>query len=223
MLKKRLNAAVIALVSSLSIFAGEPAGELLRLTRENRELRKKLLDAEKEIGEYRLWLGSLTVDHRKMLATEREKRSLFILDELAKRGNSLSISALAVHEECRKLLAELPLGPVRKAQVELRLDELERAAGAFAALTVPSDSGAGNSRILAVDKELKVVVLSAGAGAGVFPGMIFSAKSRKNLKLRVIAVRFDGALAEIVSGRIHEFVPGMEMSALHHSPTVKSI
>ena len=143
---------------------------------------------------------------------------LLVLEELARRGNGLSMAALTVSDECRKLLQEMPLGPARKAQVELRLDELEKAAWIFAGLAIPGNSDVGNCRVLAVDRDLNVAVISAGAGAGVFPGMVFTAKQNGQLKLRVLATRFEGAVAEIISGKPHEFRPGLEMTALHQTP-----
>ncbi len=184
-----------------------------RLVRENRILREMLLKQERELADYRIWIAGLGVDYRKNKVSDREKLYLFTLQELAKRGNLLSMSALAVRDECRKLLAELPLGPARKAQVELRLDELERSAAKLAGLTIPGDAQASACRVLALNSQLQVAVLSAGAGAGVFPGMIFHAKNKPELKIRVIATRFEGSVAEIVEGAWEDLVPGMEMSA----------
>ncbi len=200
------------------LIAAAPESEIERLQRENRELREKLLKAERELSGYRMWLGNIAFDHTKMARPDREIRLLAILEEISRRGNALSMSALSVREECLKLIAELPLGPARKAQIELRLDELERASMNFASLTIPGSSDVGSCRVLAVERKLKVVAISAGSGKGVFPGMIFSSKQNKNLKLRVIGTRFEGSVAEIVSGEAHEFTPGMEMSALHQDP-----
>ncbi|MBQ4329236.1 MAG: hypothetical protein IJC27_05875 [Lentisphaeria bacterium] len=210
---KTLFTILIILILGAAAKAETPESEYDRLRRENRELRKKLLAGENEIKNYRIWLASLGIDFRKSDAGEREKRLLYILEELAKRGNILSMSALTVSDECRKLLAELPVGPAKKTRIELRLDELERAAAALAGLTIPNDAQAGSCRILAVDNGLQAVVLSAGAGAGVFPGMVFHAKSKPELKFRVIGARFEGSVAELAEGNWQDVVPGMEMSA----------
>lgn len=208
---------VLLIVSTLGggLIAAPPSTETDRLRRENQELRRKLLVAERELAGYRMYLGNVSFDHNKLTPADRERRLLLLLEELAKRGNNLSMSALTVSDECRKLLKELPLGPARKAQIELRLDELEKSAWVFAGLAIPGSSDAGSCRILAVDRELKAVVVSAGTGDGVFPGMIFRAKHNPNLKLRILGTRMEGAVAEIVSGLPHEFRPGLEMSALH--------
>lgn len=192
-----------------------------RLIRENRELREKLLQAEKELAEYRMYFANLSVDHLKKNNSEREQRAFYLLDELIKRGNALSISALAVGGECRKLLNDFPLGPARKAQIELRIEELERSAGLFAGLSLPDNSSVGSCRILAVERNLKVIVLSAGAGAGIFPGMVFTAKKDPLLKFKVIGTRVEGAVAEIISGDINNIVPGIEVSALQQRKQIR--
>lgn len=209
------TAFLLLLLLGAALHAAAPETEIARLRRENRELRGKLLQTEERLNAYRLWLGNVTLDQEAMAVGERERRALLVLEELARRGNSLSMAALAVRDECRKLIAEMPVGPARKAQMELRLDELTRAAGEFAALTIPGDSHAGSARILAIDRDLKVAVISAGAGAGVFPGMIFRAKERPQVRLRVVGTRFEGAVAELIAGNWQDVVPGMEVSALH--------
>lgn len=194
-----------------------PESEVGRLRRENQQLRKKLLARENELANYRIWLVSLGIDYRKSSVSDREKRLLYTLDEISRRGNLLSMAALTVSDECRKLLAELPLGPARKAQIKIRLDELDRAAGKFAGLTIPGDAQAGSCRILALNNDLQVVILSAGAGAGVFPGMVFHVKNNPQLKFRVTGTRFEGAVAELIEGDWQDIVPGMEVSAFQKS------
>ncbi|MBO5668614.1 MAG: hypothetical protein J6S43_05765 [Lentisphaeria bacterium] len=196
-------------------FSARAEDELSRLRKDNRELRDKLIQAERELTNYRLWLANAAFDHTRMQVSEREQRQLLLLEELSRRSNALSMTALAIGDECRRLLTELPLGPVRKAQVELRLEELEKCAGHLAGLTIPGNSEIGSCRILAVDHQLKVAVISAGSSDGVFPGMVFHVKAKPQLKLRVIGTHTEGAVAEAIAGEIKDFAPGMEMSALH--------
>ena len=206
---KRFLTTLLLIIAGVLAHADTPEAELVRLRRENRELREKLLQSERELTGYRQWLAGLTLDHTRMELSDRERRTLLVLEELVRRGNVMSMKALSVRDECRRLMAEMPLGPARKAQVELRLD----------ALAIPGNSDISSCRVLAASRELKVVVISAGAGAGVFPGMVFHAKENPELRLRVIGTKFDGAVAEIVSGEIHQFTPGLEMSALHQMPS----
>ncbi|MBE6357641.1 MAG: hypothetical protein E7057_00150 [Lentisphaerae bacterium] len=211
-------ALMIFLLTGERLPAVSPDSEIIRLERENRELKEKLLRTERELDGFRMWLGNIAFDHTRMIVSDRERQVLLVMEELARRGNGLSMAALAVSDECRKLLSELPLGPARKAQVELRLGELEKAAMNFAGLTIPDNSDAGSCRVLAVNRDLKVAVISAGSNRGVFPGMIFSSKQNPSLKLRVIGTRLEGSVAEIISGEPHAFSAGMEMSALQQRP-----
>ncbi|MBE6356444.1 MAG: hypothetical protein E7058_04945 [Lentisphaerae bacterium] len=205
---------VLTLCFAGTVFAVPADAELTRLEKENRELRQKLLETERKLENYQVWLSSAGFDHNTIKVPDREKQLLRVMEEITRRGNMLSMSSLAVSDECRRLLKEMPLGPVRKAQIELRLDELEHAAGRFAGLAIPGNSDAAACRVLAVNSNLKAVVISAGAGNGIFPGMIFHAKNNSNLRIRVVSVLFEGALAEVINGNISSFAPGMEMSAL---------
>lgn len=207
---------MILLVSGGGVLSAPPSEtDYQKLLKKNRELREKLVKAENELANYRLWFANMGVEARNKDHVDREKRLLMILNEMAKRGNNLSLSALMIGDECRKLLREMPVGPARKAQIELRLDELEKAAGSFAGMAVPSDSGVANCRILSVSYDLKVAVISAGASAGVFPGMVFRAKNNPSLRVIVIGTRFEGAVVELISGEWHDLVPGTEFSALY--------
>ncbi len=214
---KKIFALLTIIISGAVFLQATPESEAGRLRRENQQLRKKLLARENELVNYRIWLASLGIDYRKSSVSDREKRLLYTLDEISRRGNLLSMAALTVSDECRKLLAELPLGPARKAQIKIRLDELDRAAGKFAGLTIPGDAQAGSCRILALNNDLQVVILSAGAGAGVFPGMVFHVKNNPQLKFRVTGTRFEGAVAELIEGDWQDIVPGMEVSAFQKS------
>ena len=68
-------------------------------------------------------------------------------------------------------------------------------------------------RILAVDSELSIVVLSVGSAKGVFTGMIYRVGKDRPIQLRVVAVRPYVAAAEVVKGSIGDLAPGMEAVA----------
>ena len=69
-------------------------------------------------------------------------------------------------------------------------------------------------RILAVNRELDIIVLSAGTNSGIAPGMVFYADNDSGIRLRVIGVRVEGAAAELLSGEWKDVIPGMSVSAL---------
>lgn len=210
MLKKSLLLTAILLIA-VTLHADT---ELDRLRRENRQLREQVIKLEQRLAGLRQWLGHTTLDREEVKHSSRESRLLFSLKEFSRRGNILAMASAGTAEEFRKLLTDMPLGPARKAQLLLRIEEMERAAGSFSALSMPGNDSVNRCRVLAFDQELQVVVISAGSGNGVMPGMIFHRTDKPDLKLRVIATRFDGSLAEVISGTANEFLPGTPLSAV---------
>ncbi len=187
-----------------------------RLQQENRQLREKIIQLESELGVIRQWLGGTAVDALDVSAGAREKRALLALKEFSRRGNALVLESVAVAEEFRQVIAELAAGPARKARLQLRVDALESAAQKFSALSIPGNDNIHSCRILAVSRELNVAVISAGSNEGVVPGMVFRPSGREGipLQLRVIGVRYEGALAEIIRGNPRDVVPGMSVTAV---------
>ena len=68
-------------------------------------------------------------------------------------------------------------------------------------------------RILAVNRELSIVVLSVGSVKGAFAGMIYRVGKDRQIQLRVVSVRPYAAAAEVVKGTIGDLAPGMEAVA----------
>ena len=209
-LKKSLLLATV-IMSACALRAED---EISRLRRENRQLREQVIKLEQRLAGLRQWLGHTTLDREDVKHSSRESRLLFSLKEFSRRGNILAMAAADTGDEFKKLLADMPLGPARKAQLQLRIEELERAAGSFSALSFPGSNTVNRCRVLAFDPQLQAVVISAGAGNGVMPGMLFHRTDKPDLKLRVIATRFDGSLAEVVSGEANDFLPGTPLSAV---------
>ena len=168
-----------------------------RLQQENQQLRSRIIALESELAAIRQWLGGMTVDPLDISAGAREKRALLALKEFSRRGNALVLESAAVADEFRQVIAALPAGPARKAQLQLQIDALENAARKFSALSIPGNDTIRSCRVLAVNRELRVAVISAGSSEGVVPGMVFHPSGRENIRLRVISVRYEGALAEI--------------------------
>ncbi|MCI5778208.1 MAG: hypothetical protein MR051_00055 [Lentisphaeria bacterium] len=187
--------------------------EAAALRRENRELRERLIRMERELAAVRIWLGDAGSGAAAGNA-DGERRALLAVREFSRRGNRMAAEAAAAGEEFRALLGELALGPARKARLQLRLDALDDAARKFSALSIPGADTVGSCRVLAVSRELQVAVVSAGSGSGVAPGMIFHPVSAPEVRLRVIGVRFDGALVEPIAGKLDAVVPGTQLSAL---------
>ena len=211
MARRGSGGALLALLVTAAVAAAGDDAAALRA--ENGRLREQVTRMEKELAALRMWLGGASLGPDAGFSV-RERRALLTIDEFARRGNKLTVEAVSSCEEFRKLLDELALGPARKAQLRLRLDALDDAARRFAALSVPTQDTVRSCQVLAVDRELRTAVISAGSGSGVMPGMVFHAESVPELRLRVIAVQYEGALVEPVSGALDRLVPGMRLSAL---------
>ncbi len=184
------------------------------LLQENQQLRSRIIALESELAAIRQWLGGMAVDPLDVSAGAREKRALLALKEFSRRGNALVLESAAVADEFRRVIAALPAGPARKAQLQLQIDALENAARKFSALSIPGNDTIQSCRVLAVNRELRVAVISAGSNEGVVPGMVFHPAGSKSIRLRVTAVRYEGALAEIISGDLSGIVPGMSVTAV---------
>lgn len=213
--------------SLLPLYAGSAANDRLRL--ENRRLRleldrlrKELTTRDKEILQFRLWAAGVTDAGKLADVSEREMRQAAILKEFVKRSSRLAVESSDILRTFRGLVKEFPIGPARQARLLLQMEDLERAAMGVVSITGAAenekDPGAfRNARIVAVNRELETVVLSAGAVHGVFPGLIYQCERDPSLRLRVISVRPWVSAAAPVSGTAAALTPGMPFTPLSQS------
>ncbi|MBR2345651.1 MAG: hypothetical protein IKA71_07720 [Lentisphaeria bacterium] len=210
----RYRGITILLIAAAGILPLCAQDEVTRLRSENRQLRENNIRLEQELAAVKLWLSGVAQDQLNRDAAERERRVLLALKEFSRRGNKLVIDAVTAGEEFRRLLSGVPLGPARKAQLQLLIDALDDSARKFSALSIPGTETVESCRVLAVNRELQVAVISVGSGAGVMPGMVFHAVKDPEVRLQVNLVRHEGALAYLLEGDFTKVVPGMELSAL---------
>ena len=116
-------------------------------------------------------------------------------------------------------MRELPIGKVRQVEIQLKLDDLARSARRFVTMTEPVQDAEKGSvplrtcRILAVNRELSIVVLSVGSVQGAFAGLIYrvgTGAEEEQVRLKVVGVRPSVAAAVVVSGSVDSLAPGME-------------
>ena len=192
--------------------------------RENRaELRRELFEIseryQKQNEQFRqlqLWLAGVPAMGTVRNTGRREEHQLKLLAELGKSGGDLAVNAVSFCEQVRALMAELPIGKVRQAELQLRLDGLVRDARRFIALTSPAEQTDDESeplrtcRILAVNRELSLVVLSIGSAKGAFAGMLYQVGKTPDTRLKVVSVRPFVSAAVVIAGSIDALAPGME-------------
>ncbi len=183
------------------------------------EIREKFQKQNESFRQLQLWLAGVPAEGTVRETGQREEQLLQALAELSKSGGDLAVNAVSFCELVQTLLRELPVGKVRQAAIRLRLDELVGNARRFIALTDPEESveegidPLRTCRILAVDRELSMAVLSAGSAKGVFAGMIYRVGKDRQTQLRVVGVRPHAAAAVVVEGSIADLAPGMEAVA----------
>lgn len=183
------------------------------------EIKEKFNRQNESLRQLRLWLAGVPAEGTVRKTGRREEQLVGVLAELSKSGGELALDAVTFCDLVRALLREVPIGKVRQAEIQLKLDSLARSARRFIALTGPetaAENGADplrTCRILAVDSELSIVVLSVGSAKGVFTGMIYRVGKDRPIQLRVVAVRPYVAAAEVVKGGIGDLAPGMEAVA----------
>ena len=136
---------------------------------------------------------------------------------IAFAGGQLALEAVSFSETVEELLRELPVGKTRQAEVRLKLDALVRDSRRFIAMSeLRKETGNGSDmlrtcRVLSVNRELNIAILSVGADQGAFAGMMYRVKD-KDEWLKVISVRPTIAAALLISGNIENLAPGMELA-----------
>ena len=213
--------------------SGSPGGQLdeakialAKLTAENLALReaaerdrRKLIELtnmyQMQNGRYRrlqLVLSGALAGEKVRSAGEREEQLLKALT--AMNGGSLAMKTVQFCERMENELRELPVGKVRQAELQLMLEDMKRDSRRFIGQTSPgnAENRLEKCRILAVNRELSIVILPVGTVHGAFYGLVYRV-GKDQAELRVVGVRPFVAAARVVSGRIEDLSPGMEAAA----------
>jgi len=201
----------------LLLLSGSAADEAI-LRQENRELRERLLQQEKELKQLKLWMANAASAGANLSSSEREQYSLRIINEMMLRGKELAMRADNISTQLRRSLDTLPLKPAQRVRLVLRLDELDGAVRQY--ISFVTGSGKTDAcRVISFDRNLGIAVLSAGIEQGFSPGMVFQPAGKKSdLRLRIISVRPGIAAAELISGSWNEVVSGMAVTAFLTAP-----
>lgn len=204
------------IVFFLAFLLGGAESEIIRLRRENLQLRSRLVQSENQMVQLRLWLAELYETGEEVAVSTKEKRLLAAMDGLAKSATELALLTAGVADEFNLLLKDSALPDVRKAQLSLRLGQLRRSTSRVVGLTeaVKKDNNLNSCRILSVVTQEQRAILSAGSDQGVFPGVVFTGKaSNHTIRLLVIGVTRGAASATLVEGNINDLHPGLEVTA----------
>jgi len=194
-------------------------GKYRGLQKDHELLRKELIEITKNFQTQnesyrRLQLSiAATIASSKMeAATFREGQLIQTLNDVFDNGRTLALQSISFCKLVDSLLKQMPIGKVRKAEISLRADELTKGArklNTLADLKV-RQKPVNRCRILAVNKDLQVVVLPVGSVHGVFIGLNYYTGKNKEL-LRIITVRPFVSAAVPEKGNVESLTPGMEV------------
>lgn len=192
-------------------------GEAERLRRENSELRAELLKLRNRLRDQELFLAAAADEGEFTSVKEREARLLTKLSLLCSDGDKLAVRIKELADEVRQVLRDLPVEAAQRARLRMLLDDLERQAGAFAALIDDPVADPAKAfrecRVLEVNRELEVVLLDLGARQGAFVGLVLRGGADKGIELRLDEVRSGVSAATVQRGKLRDIVPGMRFSA----------
>ena len=215
-MKKLFLTVLLLLFGSLCVFSAEES-EVERLRRENAELREQLLKERTRARDQALFLAAVADEGEFTSSKEREAQLLTRLAVLCSDGEKLAVKAAESVAEMRRLLRDLPVDTARRAQLQLLLDELERQAGVFASLVSeqPRDPAAAfrECRVLAVNKELGILLVDIGFRQGAFVGLVLRGGDGRKIEIRLEDVRAGVSAAVVMRGNLRDVVPGMVFNA----------
>ena len=193
--------------------------ERAALEREKAQMRKEFIETMqryKSLEEMyrRLQLSVATVvdDSGKTAVGTREGELLESLRRMVDDNKALTLKVVDFCDYMDVVLGKINVDKLEKARIQYRLDSLRNDAGKNSTATeqYSRKSIAEESRILAVNDKLRVVVLSAGTVQGVKNGLNWYAGKDRTCRLQVVAVRPFIAAAVVVEGNINELAPGMQ-------------
>ena len=193
-------------------------GQYRGLEKDHGLLRKELIEITKNFQTQnesyrRLQLSiAATIASSKMeAATFREDQLVQTLGNVFDNGRTLALRSIEFCDIVDSLLKQMPIGKVRKAEINLRMEELKKGArklNTLADLTF-RQKPVNRCRILAVNKDLQVVVLPVGSIHGVSIGLNYYT-GKKKVRLRIIMVRPFVSAAVPEEGNIESLASGME-------------
>ena len=194
-------------------------GKYRGLEKDHKVLRKELIEITKNFQtqneSYRrlqLSIAATIASSRMETATYREGQLIQTLNDVFDNSRKLALQSIEFCDLVDSLLKQMPIGKVRKAEIALRVDELKKGArklNTLADLKI-RQKPVNRCRILAVNKDLQVVVLPVGSVHGVFIGLNYYA-GKKRVPLRIISVRPFVSAAVPDKGNIESLTSGLEV------------
>ncbi len=185
--------------------------ECMRVRNELLELIDKYQKENENFRLLRLLLADAIDKGNVQGVLHREEQLGAAVRNLSSEGMALALSVLSFSEIAERELKKDPAGKAGSPEMALAVDRLRTQSRNFisTAGAVQNKESLQKCRILAVNRELSMVVLPVGQVHGAFNGLLFTA-GKKPVTLKVVSVRPFVAAAVVVSGDISELSPGTE-------------
>lgn len=192
--------------------------DLRVISEERKTLQKELLEILERFRQqnesYRrlqLSVAATIASGKVQVASPREGQLIKAIGDISDNGRSLALKTIEFCDSVDSVLKQMPLGKVRQAELQLRLEDLKSEARKLSSLADmdPKHRNIGSCRILAVERDLQIVVLPVGSVHGAFNGLNFFTGKEK-AKLRLVTVRPFVSAAVLEEGNIDDMAPGME-------------
>ncbi len=181
------------------------------LCKELIEITKNFQTQNESYRRLQLSIAATIASSKMEAATFREDQLVQTLGNVFDNGRTLALRSIEFCDIVDSLLKQMPIGKVRKAEINLRAEELKKGArmlNTLADLTF-RQKPVNRCRILAVNKDLQVVVLPVGSIHGVSIGLNYYT-GKKKVRLRIIMVRPFVSAAVPEEGNIESLASGME-------------
>ena len=193
--------------------------ERVALEREKARMRKEFIETMQRYQSLesmyrRLQLGVAAVvdESGKPDGEAREEELLQALRRMVDDNKTLTLKVVDFCDYMDDVLGKITQDKLERARIQYRLDSLRSDAEKSSTATeqYSRKSVVEESRILAINDKLCVVVLSAGTVQGVKNGLNWFTGKDRACRLQVVAVRPFIAAAVVVEGNINELAPGMQ-------------
>lgn len=195
--------------------------ELGSLRAENSLLKQEMVEIvdkfQKQDAEYRqlqLGIAGALAKGKLPAADERFVQLVRMLNDIAESGVSLALKSVEFCDEVDSVLKALPMEAKEIAGLRLKRDALKTESRKFSALAGRdlAERSVKKSRILAVNRDLQVVVLPVGSIHGAFNGLILKASGKEEaVRLKIVSTRPFVSAAVVEAGNIDDLAPGMEV------------
>jgi len=193
-------------------------GANAELKKENESLRKELIEILERYSEQdasmeriQLSMAAALANSEKTDISAREQELLRIMEKLLKHSGAYAFKTIEFYRQMEEVLKKAQLDNVELAKIKLNMEDLAAGAKDLGAMSASplQRQRIDRCRILAVNKALQAVVLSAGFAQGITNGLNWYAGKNKEIQLRVVTARPFISAAAVIKGNIDDLSQGM--------------